>query len=120
MLRIIVARRGHVAAAFLAGLFAFATASAAEPALVVVPAEVKLEGNFSRLQLLALRPNASGEVDERSNDATTQATYESSDSAVVTVSAAGQLLAMGNGTAKVAVKVNESRVEIPVTVSGMA
>ena len=104
MLRSFVARRCSVAAAFLACLYAFATASASEPSFVVVPAEATLEGNFARLQLLALRPSGGGEVDQRSDDATTQATYESSDTKVVTVSDAGQLLAVGNGTAKVTVK----------------
>src|SRR5688572_22761871 len=99
MLRSLVARRRSAVIAFLGCTLAIvsAAAAAAPSALVVVPSEVKLEGNFARLQLLALRPNSSGEVNEHSDDATTQATYESSDPAVVTVSSAGQLRAVGNG-----------------------
>ncbi|HMC10843.1 MAG TPA: hypothetical protein VKH44_06120, partial [Pirellulaceae bacterium] len=99
-------------------LLAAVAAVAAQPAVAVVPERVELDGNFARAQLLVRRPHADGIASDRSNDLTTQAIYESSDHGVVTVNAAGQLVAVGNGEAKVTVAVNESRVEVPVTVRG--
>src|SRR5206468_11711458 len=58
-------------------------------------------------------------VNEHSDDLTLQAKYESSNSGVVSVSASGQLLAAGNGEAKIAVKVRDSLVEVPITVNGV-
>src|SRR5213592_1125256 len=82
----------------------FALTAQRQP-LVVVPERVELDGNFARAQLLAMRPAADGQdgtptrragapvptTMERSDDLTTQATYESSDPAVVNVSREGQL-----------------------------
>jgi hypothetical protein len=97
---------------------------AAQPALVVVPDRVELEGNFARAQLLAIRPaDGTGSVpatDERSEDLTAQATYESSDPAVVKVSREGQLLSVGNGEAEIVVSVNDAKVKVPVRVRGVA
>jgi Big-like domain-containing protein len=94
--------------------------AAAEPALVVVPERIELEGNFARVQILALRPKADGAPDERSEDLTTQATYESSDVGVATVSGSGQVLAVGNGEAKITVAAGDGRKEVPVVVRGIA
>ena len=46
--------------------------------LLVTPAEVKLEGNFSRVQLVVTAADASGMVNERSEDLTGQAKFASS------------------------------------------
>src|SRR5206468_7750909 len=93
---------------------------AAQPAVNVFPERVELVGNFSRAQLVVARPNADGTSTERSDDLTTQATYASLDPSIVTVSPAGQLLAVANGEAKITVAVNDTGVEVPVTVRGVA
>lgn len=120
MQRSFAVRRGLAVLAGWGCVLWAAVAMAAEPSFVVMPAEAKLEGNFARLQLLALRPAGGGEVNDRSDDVTTQAKYESSDAAVVTVNAAGQLQAVGNGTAQIGVTVNEAHIDVPVTVSGVS
>src|SRR5262245_8003221 len=84
--------------------------------LVVTPARVVLEGNFSRAQLLVTR----GQPELRSQDETAAARYESSDAAIVRVSGAGELVAVGNGAAKVTVSFGDARSEVPVEVSGVA
>lgn len=89
------------------------------PLLVVVPDRVELEGSFARAQLLAVRPTADGTVNERSDDLTTQAIYESSDPAVVKVSREGQLVGVANGEAEITVSANDARAKVPVTVRGV-
>jgi hypothetical protein len=107
----------YLTAAVLAAATLLArSSSAGEPAIVVIPERVELQGNFARAQLLVARPNGDRSITERSDDLTTQATYESSDPSVVSVSPSGQLLATGNGDAKIKVEVKDSRVEVPVTV----
>jgi hypothetical protein len=86
------------------------------PAFVVTPAEVKLSGNLSRAQLVVTRSDVDGQIGERSEDLTQGATFESSDANVVAVNSRGQLLAQGNGSAKVSVKVGDVSREINVTV----
>ena len=107
------------AALFAVGLLAGGPLSASDPAVVVTPAQVELSGNFARAQLLVARAGADGSATQRSDDLTTQATYATSNATIVTVSESGQLLAVGNGEAKVTATVNESRVEVPVTVRGV-
>jgi hypothetical protein len=82
--------------------------------LQVTPAQVTLDGNFARAQLVV--GDGSG---ERAADLTRQASYLSTNPQVVTVSAAGGLLAIANGTAQVSVTVgNRSRI-VPIQVSGV-
>ncbi|RLT10109.1 MAG: DUF1553 domain-containing protein [Planctomycetota bacterium] len=83
---------------------------------VVVPAEVKLSGNFARTQLVVTRSDAGGQIGERSEDLTSGAAFQSSDANVVAVDSRGQLLAKSNGSAKVSVKVGDVSKEIAVTV----
>src|SRR4051812_26566045 len=87
---------------------------------VVLPQHVTLAGNFERAQLVVISAAASGQINERCNDLTTQATYRSSNPAVVTVASSGQLLAVSDGDAKITVTVNDATREVPVTVSGVA
>src|SRR5438105_3295265 len=87
---------------------------------VILPDQITLTGNFERGQLLAIGVAAGGRINERSDDLTTQATYRSSDPAVVTVNSSGQLLAVGDGEARITVTVNDASREVPVTVSGVA
>jgi hypothetical protein len=85
----------------------------------VEPAAVTLEGNFARAQLLVTARDAGGAVSERSADLTHQAAYASSDPHIVTVDAAGRLLAAGNGTATVTVTAAGVAHPVPVTVTGV-
>jgi len=87
--------------------------------VVVHPERVDLRDNFARAQLLVNEANASGKTDERSADLTAAAKYESSNTSVVTVSATGQLLAIGNGQATIAVTAANSRLQVPVSVTGI-
>ena len=94
-------------------------ARAAGEAILVQPSEVALDGNFDRAQLVVRQAGPGGEVDDRSPDLTRGAEYASSNSAVVTVDARGQLLAAGDGQAVVKVTVGEIAAEIAVTVTGV-
>ena len=101
--------------------FSLSTAAAAN-SLIAQPAEVKLDGNFARAQLVIVEADASaeGKVTRRSNDVTSLAKYESSDVAVVTVTPAGQLLARKTGTATIQVTHGDQKLQVPVTVSGVS
>ncbi|MFO0903582.1 MAG: DUF1553 domain-containing protein [Pirellulales bacterium] len=92
---------------------------AAQTPIAVRPAEVKLQGNFDRAQLLVGVANGAGELDDRSVDLTTAAQYASSDPSVVTVSPQGRLLAVRDGAAKIVVTVPGATKEVPVTVAGV-
>ncbi|QDU31919.1 Bacterial Ig-like domain (group 2) [Anatilimnocola aggregata] len=94
---------------------------AADAALIAHPAEVKLQGNFARAQLVVVEADSSSgaQVTRKSNDISSLAKYESSDPAVVTVSAAGQLRAMKDGKAKIKVSQGSRTIEVPVTVAGI-
>ena len=98
--------------------FAASPIRAAE-AVEVFPARVKLEGNFSRAQLVVRQIADQGTV-ERAKDLTRAASYESSDPKIVTVSPAGQLLAGKNGEAVVTVKADGQTLSVPVTVAGVS
>jgi hypothetical protein len=104
-------------AILVAGLLT-GSASAAGP-FQVAPAEVNLKGNFTRTQLLVSQTGTDGSVGMRSGDFTHQAKYASSDANVVTVTADGQLLAIGNGKATVAVTVGKTTLQVPVLVDGV-
>lgn len=88
-------------------------------ALVVNPAEVKLEGNFARVQLVVTAADAAGAIQERSEDLTAGATYASSDDNIVTVNSQGLVLALADGEAKIVVTAGNVIKEVPVTVSGV-
>jgi len=85
----------------------------------VTPADVKLGGNFSRAQLLVTGVDGQGKWSERSADLTHSATYQTNQPNVVRVSSEGQLLAVGNGKARVAVTVGKQTQQITVEVAGM-
>ena len=76
-----------------------------------------LHGNFARAQLLVR--DGTGDDLRHAADLTHTATYQTSDENVVTVNGAGQLAAVGNGTADVTVTVAESVTSVPVTVDGI-
>lgn len=87
------------------------------PSFRVQPEQVALSGNFARCQLVVTAADAGGEFSSRSFDLTHQAAYATSDPKVVSVSAGGRLLAVGNGTAEVTVTVGGASVSVPVSVS---
>jgi hypothetical protein len=91
---------------------------AAQEALQIAPAEVKLEGNFAQLQLLVTKVDANLPEDLR-DDLTSLATFESANPTIVSVETGGLLLARQNGQANIIVTVGESKREVPVTVSGI-
>lgn len=87
--------------------------------ITVVPEQVSLTGNFDRAQLVVRARAADGGVNERSADLTEQATYESSNPAVVAAAAGGRLLAAGDGEATITVRFEEHTLSVPVTVGGV-
>lgn len=104
-------------------LFAAAVATcfpawAAAP-LQVTPMRARLQGRFSRAQLLVRNVDPRDPAGRRSADLTGAATYETSDPLTVAVNEHGQLLAIGNGTARVSVKAGDLQLVVPVTVSGI-
>jgi hypothetical protein len=96
-------------------------ALAADSSLISNPAEVGLQGNFARAQLVIVEadPAAEMKVSRKSNDVTSLAKFESSDPAIVTVTASGQLRAQKDGAAKIKVSHGAQQLEVPVTVSGV-
>ncbi|HJT30453.1 MAG TPA: DUF1549 and DUF1553 domain-containing protein [Pirellulales bacterium] len=104
--------------AFLAACCLAGSAHAAT--FQVSPATVKLTGNFARAQLVVTALNPDGTAGERSADLTRQATYLSSNPQVVTATAAGFLLAVGNGQAAINVTSGGETISVPVEVSGVA
>ncbi|MEI8379085.1 MAG: DUF1549 domain-containing protein [Planctomycetota bacterium] len=102
-------------ASFLS-VIALVTVVRADEPFQIVPAEVSLKGNFAQTQLLVTAPgNAS-----TAQDLTSQATYVSSNEAIVTVSAAGRLIPRGDGMAEITVTVATAVRKIPVTVTGVS
>src|SRR5687767_9727868 len=100
-------------------LFLASSVFAQAESLLVTPAEVKLEGNFARVQLVVTAADASGMVNERSEDLTTGAKFVSSDANIVSVNERGQLLAIADGQAKITITAGSLTKEVPVTVSGV-
>ena len=97
-----------------------AAARGAETAtLAVTPPEVKLEGNFARAQLVVTQPAADGSLGERSDDLTGQVEFASSDPAVVSVSATGEVLAIKDGQTTITITRGDNKREVPATVSGV-
>lgn len=96
-------------------------AVAADGPFRILPAEVTLQGNFARTQLQVLRPTGgpAGAVDDRSDDLTRAAKFESSNPGIVTVDATGRLLAVANGAAEVKVFAEGTTVAVPVKVDGV-
>lgn len=89
------------------------------PRLSVVPARVELAGNFSEAQLV-VRSLREGPLSKRSPDLTHEASYQSADPLVVTVSESGRLLAVGNGETSIRVEVGDANLVVPVIVGGIA
>jgi hypothetical protein len=95
-----------------------ATAQAGE--FQVAPAQVAFDRNFEQAQLIVTAVDSSGAVGERSEDLTGRASFASSNPAVVSVSAGGRLLAVGDGEATVTVAVDGVAKPVTVKVAGVA
>ncbi|MCI0357907.1 MAG: DUF1553 domain-containing protein [Planctomycetaceae bacterium] len=106
------------AAAFWPALAAIASANDSVP-IVVAPAEVKLAGNFTRVQLVVTEPAADGSVTERSQDLTGQVVFASADAAIATVSPSGEILAVKDGQTTITVTRGDAKRDVPVSVSGV-
>lgn len=85
----------------------------------VSPAEVKLDRNFDQAQLVVSTLDGAGNVTPRSDDLTTRAQFASSNAAVATVSASGQIIPVTNGDAVVTVTVEGVAKQVPVHVEGI-
>jgi hypothetical protein len=105
-------------ARYCAALLLAVSAARAQESLQIVPAEARLEGNYSQLQLLVTKADANITEDRR-DDLTSQAKYESSNPGIVSVGSGGLLLAQQNGQAAIVVTAGDQRREVPVMVSGI-
>jgi hypothetical protein len=105
----------------LAGILLFPPIASSQdaPAFVVAPSEIRLEGNFARMQLVVTQLDASGQTSDRSEDLTGQVEFASSDSSVATVSPAGEVLAIKDGQATITIRRGDVRREIPVIVAAV-
>jgi len=87
--------------------------------LLIAPAEIQLDGNFSRTQLVITEPSADGSLTDRSHDLTGQVVFASADPMIATVSPAGEVLAGKDGQTTITVTRGDSQRDVPVTVSGV-
>jgi hypothetical protein len=85
----------------------------------VSPARIVFERNFEQAQLLVTATDQAGLANERSEDLTTNASFASSNPAVVTVTPAGRLLGVANGDAIVNVTVDGITNTVDVHVEGI-
>ena len=92
--------RGVITATF----FVAGIGRAGEPDFQINPQSATLNGSYARLQL-QVASTAYALANERSDDLTDRATFQSSNPHVIAVSPAGRLLAVGNGTATVNVTI---------------
>ena len=76
----------------------------------VVPATVEFRDPFARRQLL---------VSHEGHDVTRKARYESRDSKIVTVDAAGYLVPQANGLTQIQIAVEGEKISVPVEVTGL-
>lgn len=83
--------------------------------LQVRPSAVTLNGHYARAQLVVTAGTG-----DRADDLTGQATYQSSDPKVVTVTSAGRLVAVGDGRVTITVTAAGTSKAVPVTVSGVS
>lgn len=93
--------------------------AAADAGFRVSPPVVKLSGHYARAQLLVTQLDAKGQMTDRCDDLTSTAHYQIDNPQVATINDAGQLLARGNGTARVSVTINGRTEHAVVEVSGL-
>ncbi|MCA9114389.1 MAG: Ig-like domain-containing protein, partial [Planctomycetaceae bacterium] len=87
--------------------------------IVVRPASVELDGNFSRAQLLVTAEADPAAITARSIDLTGTAVWASSDEKIVTVSSTGELLAIADGEATITVTAAGHTRTVPVVVQNV-
>ena len=84
----------------------------------VQPDIIELSGKYAQTQLIVTQL-VDGKMDPASLDATSAATYTSSDVAIVTVDSTGLIQAQANGTAEIRIEVGQWSTTIAVTVAGV-
>ena len=84
----------------------------------VQPDIIELSGKYAQTQLIVTQL-VDGKMDPASLDATSAATYTSSDVAIVTVDSTGLIQAQTNGTAEIRIEVGQWSTAIAVTVAGV-
>lgn len=84
----------------------------------VQPDIIELSGKYAQTQLIVTQL-VDGKMDPASLDATSAATYTSSDVAIVTVDSTGLIQAQANGTAEIRIEVGQWSTAIAVTVAGV-
>jgi hypothetical protein len=102
----------------LAATFTYSFARGNQPDIHISPTTVTLTGNFARTQLV-VADGPAGLANARTEDLTATATFQTSDTKIVTVTPSGQVLAQGNGSAIITVSAKNITKTVPVTVSGM-
>lgn len=105
-------------ALFLSVTASTTLATAAEP-FAVSPSDIRLDGNFERVQLVVTQTDAADRVTDTSADLTADATYTSADPSIVSVNKHGQLLGIANGETKLTIKAGDQSLERSVVVSGI-
>ncbi len=105
-------------ALFLSVTASTTLATAAEP-FAVSPSDIRLDGNFERVQLVVTQTDAADRVTDTSADLTADATYTSADPSIVSVNKHGQLLGIANGETKLTIKAGDRSLERSVVVSGI-
>ncbi len=105
-------------ALFLSVTASTTLATAAEP-FAVSPSDIRLDGNFERVQLVVTQTDAADRVTDTSADLTVDATYTSADPSIVSVNKHGQLLGIANGETKLTIKAGDRSLERSVVVSGI-
>lgn len=84
----------------------------------VHPGTVELNGKYSQTQLVVTQLIA-GQIDPASQDATAQASYTTSDAAIVSVDSDGLVQAQSNGTAEIQIAVGDWKSSVAVTVANV-
>ena len=74
----------------------------------VIPSKVSLKRNFEQVQFVVTARDATGQINERSEDLTAAAKYVSSDPRIVKVTTAGRLVGLKNGAASITISAAQS------------
>ena len=85
----------------------------------VIPSKVSLKRNFEQVQFVVTARDATGQINERSEDLTAAAKYVSSDPRIVKVTTAGRLVGLKNGAASITISAAGASRSGPVEVHGV-
>ncbi len=85
----------------------------------ITPSRIELHRNFEQVQLLVTEKGDARTPRERWLDRTAEVSYRSTDPMIATVSEAGQVIGIGNGSAKIEITKGSERYEVPVEVTGV-